>query len=87
LDLRGRKCWESGERLHNEELHNFYASSNIIRVIKSRMMRWAGHVAHMAKMRNTILWAECLKERDHSKDLGEDGRIILKDIRKVGGVD
>jgi hypothetical protein len=34
-------------RLHNEELRNLYASSNIIRVIKSRRMRWAGHVACM----------------------------------------
>jgi hypothetical protein len=32
-------------RLHNEELNDLYASSNIIRVIKSRRMRWAGHVA------------------------------------------
>jgi hypothetical protein len=31
-------------RLHNEELHNVYASSNIIRVIKSRRVRWEGHV-------------------------------------------
>jgi len=31
-------------RLHNEELHNMYASPNIIRVMKSRMMRWVGHV-------------------------------------------
>jgi hypothetical protein len=34
-------------RLHNEELHNLYASPNIIRVIKSRRMRWAGYVAWM----------------------------------------
>jgi hypothetical protein len=33
--------------LHNEELHNLYTSPDIIRVIKSRRMRWAGHVAHM----------------------------------------
>jgi hypothetical protein len=33
-------------KLHNEELHNFYSSQNIIGMIKSRMMRWAGHVAH-----------------------------------------
>jgi hypothetical protein len=33
-------------RLHNEELHNLCASPNIIRVIKLRMMRWVGHVAH-----------------------------------------
>jgi len=34
-------------RLHNEELHNLYTSQNIIRVIKSRRMRWVGHVACM----------------------------------------
>jgi hypothetical protein len=33
--------------LHNEELHNLYASPNIIRVIKSRRLRWAGNVARM----------------------------------------
>jgi hypothetical protein len=38
--------------LHNEELHNLYASPNIIRVFKSRKMRWVRHVAHMGKMRN-----------------------------------
>ena len=32
-------------KLHNEELHNLYSSPNIVRVIKSRRMRWAGHVA------------------------------------------
>jgi hypothetical protein len=32
-------------KLHNEELHNLYSSSNVIRMIKSRRMRWAGHVA------------------------------------------
>jgi hypothetical protein len=39
-------------RLHNEELHNLYASPNIIRVIKSRIMRWAGHVTGIREMRN-----------------------------------
>jgi hypothetical protein len=34
--------------LHNEELHYLYSSSNIVRVIKSRRMRWTGHVARMA---------------------------------------
>jgi hypothetical protein len=34
-------------RLHNEELHTFYSSPSIIRVIKSRRMRWAGHVARI----------------------------------------
>jgi hypothetical protein len=43
---------EDMRELHNEELHNLYASPYIIRVIKSRRMRWAGHVTRMGKMRN-----------------------------------
>jgi hypothetical protein len=34
-------------KLHNEELHNLYSSQSIIRMIKSRKMRWAWHVAQM----------------------------------------
>jgi len=36
-------------RLHNEELNDLYSSPNIVRVIKSRKMRWAGHVARMGE--------------------------------------
>jgi hypothetical protein len=36
-------------KLHNEELHDLYSSPNIVRVIKSRGMRWAGHVALMGR--------------------------------------
>jgi hypothetical protein len=39
-------------RLHNEELHNFYASPNIIRMIKSRRVRWENHVACMKEMKS-----------------------------------
>jgi hypothetical protein len=46
-DIRGG--WR---KLHNEELHNFYFSPNIMRMIKSRSMRWAGHVARMGGKRN-----------------------------------
>jgi hypothetical protein len=38
--------------LHNEELHNLYSSPSIIRMIKSRRMRWAVHVARMGQKRN-----------------------------------
>jgi hypothetical protein len=38
------------KRLHNEELHNLYASPNIIRMMKSRRMIGAGHVARMGKV-------------------------------------
>jgi hypothetical protein len=37
--------------LHNDELHDLYSSPNIVRVIKSRRMRWAGHVARMGEGR------------------------------------
>jgi hypothetical protein len=39
-------------QLHNEELHDLYSSPIIIRIIKSRRMRWAGHVARMGEKRN-----------------------------------
>jgi hypothetical protein len=40
-------------KLHNEELHNLYSSPSIIRMIKSRRVRWAGHVARMGEKRNS----------------------------------
>jgi hypothetical protein len=39
-------------KLHNEELHNLYSSPSIIRIIKLRKMRWAGHVARMGEKMN-----------------------------------
>jgi hypothetical protein len=39
-------------KLHNEELHDLYSSPSIIRIIKARKMRWAGHVARMGEKRN-----------------------------------
>ena len=65
-------------RLHNEELNDLYSSPNIVRVIKSRRMRWAGHVAHMGEERGMLV--SCLGnrwERDHWRDLGLVGWIIL----------
>jgi len=38
---------EERRKLHNEELSDIYSLPNIVRVVKSRRMRWAGHVAHM----------------------------------------
>jgi hypothetical protein len=39
-------------KLHNEEFHNLYSSPNIIRMIKQRRLKWAGHVARMVETRN-----------------------------------
>jgi hypothetical protein len=41
----------SWRKLHNDELHNLYSSSNIVRVIKLRRIRWVGHVARMGEER------------------------------------
>jgi hypothetical protein len=43
----------ASRKLHDEELHNLYFSSRIIRTIKSRRMRWAGHVALIGAKRNS----------------------------------
>jgi len=70
-------------RLHNEELNDLYSSPNIVRVIKSRRMRWAVHVARMGEERGCIgSWWGNRKERDHWKDLGVDGWIILRWISR-----
>jgi hypothetical protein len=39
-------------KLHNEELHHLYSSPSIIKIIKSKMMRWVGHVTRMGEKRN-----------------------------------
>ena len=65
-------------RLHNEELNDLYSSTNIVRVIKSRRIRWAGHVARMGRERGCIgSWWGNRREGDHWGDLGVDGWIIL----------
>jgi hypothetical protein len=42
----------SWRKLHNDELHSLYSSLNIVRVIKARRLRWAGHVARMGEGRS-----------------------------------
>jgi hypothetical protein len=66
-------------KLHNEELHNLYPSSSIIRMIKSTRMRWVGHVALMGRrgMHIRYCW-ESQKKRDHEEGYDVGGWIILK---------
>jgi len=79
-------CWPKRDEvtgkwrtLHNEELNVLYSSPNIVRVIKSRRMRWAGNVARMGSGEAcTEFWWGNLRERDHWRDPDVDGRIILR---------
>ena len=65
-------------RLHKEELNDLYCSPNIVRVIKSRRMRWAGHVERLGEDRGCIgSWWGNRREGDHWGDLDVDGWIIL----------
>ena len=75
-------------KLHNEELRDLYSLPNIVRVVKSRRMRWAGHVARMeGREVCTGFWWRSLRERDNWGDPDVDRRIILRWIvRKWEGV-
>jgi hypothetical protein len=65
-------------KLHNEELNNLYSSPNIIRVSKSRRMRWAGHVARMGEKRGA--YRILMGRPEGRRPLGRPRRrrIILK---------
>jgi hypothetical protein len=60
----------SWKKLHNDELHSLYSSPNIVRLIKSRTLRWAGHVARMGEGRGVyrVLFG-VPKARDHWEDV------------------
>jgi hypothetical protein len=71
----------TGEWRRLQDLHDLYSSPNIIRVIKSRRMRWVNHIWGRGEV-CTGFWWGVLKEGDHLEDLCTDGRIILKWIFK-----
>jgi hypothetical protein len=53
--LKRDKVTGEWRKLHNEKLHDLRSSQSIIRIIKSRRMRWAGHVARMGEKRNAYI--------------------------------
>ena len=66
-------------KLHNEELNDLCSSPNVFRVIKSRRMRWAGHVARMRERRGVyMVWVGNPERKRPLGDTGADGRIILR---------
>jgi hypothetical protein len=62
-------------KLHNEELHDLYSSTSIIKIIKSRIMRWVGNVAQMGEKRNKC---ERLWERENYVDQDEGEGMTLR---------
>ena len=66
-------------RLHNEELNDLYCSPNILRVITSRRMRWAGHVAHMGEERG--VYGVLVEEPEGKRPLGTPRRRWVDNIR------
>jgi hypothetical protein len=76
-------------KLHNEELRDLYSSPSIIRIIKSRMMRWAGHVARMGAKRNA--YRLLVGKPEGKRPLGRPRRrwldYIRMDLGEVGWSD
>jgi len=75
-------------KLHNEELNDLYSLPNIVRVVKSRRMRWAGHVARMGEDR--IVQRVLVGKPEAKRPLGRTRRRwennIKMDLQEVGGV-
>jgi hypothetical protein len=73
-------------KLHNEELHGLYSSPSIIRVIKVRRMRWAGHVARMVEVRGA--YNILIGRPEGRRPLGRPRRRwednIKMDLREIG---
>jgi hypothetical protein len=90
--FKGDEVTGEWRKLHNEELHNLYSSPDIIRQVKSRRMRWAGHVARVGEERKE--YKVLVGKPEGKRPLGrprrrwEDGiRMNIKEIGLGGGVD
>jgi hypothetical protein len=66
-------------KLLNEELHNLYFSPSIIRMIKSRRMKWAGHVARIREKRNA--YKLLMRKPDGKRPLGRQRRRCVDNIK------
>jgi hypothetical protein len=66
-------------KLHNKELHYLYSSPSIIRIMKSRRMRWAGHVARMREKRNA--YRLLVRKPEGKRTLGRPRRRRVDNIR------
>jgi len=73
-------------RLYNEELNSLYSSSNIVRMIKSRRLRWAGHAARMGERR--VVYRVLVGKPERKRPLKRPRRRwednIKKDLQEIG---
>jgi hypothetical protein len=67
-------------KLHNEALHNLYSSPSIIRIIKSRRMRWAGHVVRMGEKMN--MYSLVVGKPEGKRPLGRPRRRWIDNIKR-----
>jgi hypothetical protein len=67
LDPRGLKEQSAEKKLNNEELHKLYCSPDIIRMLKSRGSRWAGHVVHMGEKACKVFGGEARRKKTTRK--------------------
>jgi len=79
---KGNEVAREWRKLHNEELNDQYCSPNIVRMKKSRRMRWTGHVARMGEGRGVyrVLVGKPEGKRPFGRHTRRDGRIILRRI-------
>jgi hypothetical protein len=70
-------------KLHNEELHGLYSSHSIVRVIKARRMRWAGHVARMGEVRGA--YNILIESTEGRRPLGRPRRRWEDNIKIIFG--
>ena len=76
---RGDEVTGDWRKLHNEELNDLYSSPNIFRVIKSRKMRWAGHVVRLGENRSVHrVLVKKPEGKNYLEDPDVDGKRILK---------
>jgi hypothetical protein len=86
--ISGPKREEDGSwrKLHNDEFHSLYSSPNIVRVIKSRRVRWTGHVARMGERRGVyrvlVRKPEGKRPLERRRRRWEDN--IKMDLREIG---